>query len=625
MFSNFAENNITNMKKRILLILMAVICLNGTIMAQVERTDRFIDMNGTKYYLHTIKAGQTLEAIAESYETTVQAIKMNNQDKLGNFQEGMLIKIPVLSSYKTPANTQEFVYHRVEKKQTLYAICKKYDVSEEDVYKYNPEARYGIKSGETLKLPVGHVENPDRQNSEFIFHTIKQNESLNSICTLYKVDINELLRYNPKAKTEFRPGIILTIPKTQEYINRPNVDQDTEPETIEYADLIRIEANKMDDYCPCETYTYNRSKTIRISLMLPLFLNGNVNKIDAYRQDPNKNSLYNKNSDKIFEFYEGVLLAAREYQLRGFNVQLDVYDTENSLSRTNEICADPALRSTDLIIGPLYTENVVRMAKFAKENKIAMVSPFAIKNELLKENPYLIQFTPCTNTSIEETLEYFAGLNNNVVLVYDNEGNSTPAEMSIIKSYKEVIKNVPNVRMKEVNFDNGGTTALKSALNLAETNVVLMTSTKEVFISKVINYLNGLQKNEKYKIVLFGSQSWEKIGNIDVEFLQSMSFSYRSSSFINYQNNNVKNFVSEFRDRYNSEPGIYGFSGYDIANYFLHQLSNKGKYFHFCPDEQKQGLVYKFNLEKVAPLGGYENRSNFVLQYAEDFSLKEAE
>ena len=614
------------MKKRILLILMAVVCLGGILHAQVERTDRFIDMNGTKYYLHTIKPGQTLEAIAQTYETTVQSIKMNNQDKMGNFKEGIIIKIPLLSSYKTPANTQEFVYHKVEKKQTLYAICKKYDVSEEEIFKYNPEARFGIKSGETLKIPVGHVENPDRQNTEFIFHTIKQNESLNSICSLYKVDIIELLKYNPKARTEFRPGLILTIPKTQEYINRPSTGDESEPEMIDHADLVRIEASENDDYCPCEKYQYTSSKTIRLALMLPLYIQQNAEKIEQYRQDPNKNALYNKTSDKIFEFYEGVLLAAREYQLRGYNVQLDVYDTENSTIKTNEICSDPNLQNSDLIIGPLYTENVIRAAKYAQKYKIAMVSPFAIKNELLKDNPYLFQLTPSTGTSIEETLEYFSSLEkSNVVMVYNNESNSTPAEMSLIKSYRDVIKKVPRLSLKEVNFDNGGITVLKSAMNAIETNIILMTSTKEVFISKVINYLNGLQKNEKYKIVLFGSQSWEKIGNIDVEFLQSMNFSYRSSSFINYENSNVKNFVSEFRDRFNSEPGIYGFSGYDITNYFLGQISNKGKYFHFCPEEPKQGLVYKFNFEKVAPLGGYENRSNFVLQYGKDYILKEAE
>jgi len=615
------------MKKRILLILMAIVCLAGTLSAQVEKSERFISMNGTRYYLHKITEGQSLDDIAKAYQTTVQDIKMNNQDKMGKFQPGILIKIPVLSDNSTPPSMQEFAYHTVEKKQTLYSICQKYGVAEEDVYKYNPSARFGIKSGETLKIPVGHVDNPDRQNAEFIYHSVKQNESLNSICVLYKVHINDLIKYNPKARTEFKPGMILTLPKTPEYLNRNNSEGDDEPEMINQEDLVRLQAAKNDDYCPCEKYTYSRSKTIRLAVMLPLFINENAAKIDAYRQDPNKNSLYSKNSDKIYEFYEGVLMAARDYQLRGFNIQLDILDTENSTSKTNEICANPSLKNVDLIIGPLYTENVIKAAKFANDNQIAMVSPFAIKNDLLKENPYLFQFTPSNSTSIEETLNYFASLEgSNVVLVYDNESNNNPNELSLIKSYRDIIKKVDNLALKEINYDNGGATILKSALNTAQNNIVIMTSTKEVFISKVFNYLNGLVKNDHYKILLFGSQSWEKIGNIDIEFLQGMNFSYRSSSFVNYQNDNVRNFVSEFRSRFNSEPGIYGFTGYDITNYFLGQLSKKGKYFHFCPDsEPAQGLVYKFDFQKVAPLGGYENHSNYVLQYSEDYTLQTAE
>ncbi len=625
MFSNFAENNKIQMKKRILLILTAL-CLAGTLSAQVVKSDRFISMNGTRYYLHKITEGQSLEDIAKAYQTTVQDIKMNNQDKTGKFQPGILIKIPVLSNNSTPPSTQEFAYHTVEKKQTLYSICQKYGVNEEDVYKYNPEARFGIKSGETLKIPVGHVDNPDRQNAEFIYHSVKQNESINSICVLYKVDINDLLKYNPKAKTDFKAGMILTLPKTPEYMNRNNSDGEDEPEMIDQQDLVRLEAGKNSDYCPCENFTYNRSKTIRIAVMLPLFISENAAKIDAYRQDPNKNSLYSKNSEKIYEFYEGVLMATRDYQLRGFNIQLDILDTENSTSKTNEICSNPELKKADLIIGPLYTDNVIKAAKFAKDNQIAMVSPFAIKNDLLKDNPYLFQMTPSNATSIEETLNYFAGLEgSNVVLVYDNEGNNNPNEISLIKNYRDIIKKVDNLTLKEINYDNGGASILKSALNSAQNNIVIMTSTKEVFISKVFNYLNGLVKNDHYKILLFGSQSWEKIGNIDIEFLQGMNFSYRSSSFVNYNNGNVKTFISEFRSRFNSEPGIYAFSGFDITNYFLGQISKKGKYFHFCPDDPSQGLVYKFEFRKVAPLGGYENHSNYVLQYSEDYTLQEAE
>lgn len=614
-------------------MIMALACGIGSLCAQtVVKNETFISVNGKKMYLHKIRKGETIEAIANAYNTTVQIISMNNQDLQGKFPEGVMIRIPDTADNATGGSAQEFAYHHVEKKQSLYGIARSYGVSEDDIIRYNPSAARGINAGEVLKIPVGNVKDPDRHDLNFIFHTVKQNESVNSICSLYKVDLNDFYKYNQKARTSFNVGDVVVLPKSESfYEGRSDGDADGDRESIDNADMVRLEAAKSPDYTSCETYHYTKAKTIRVALMLPLNLSRNESLINAYIADPNKNNLAAKNTEQIFEFYEGALMSIREFQLRGYNVQLDVYDTERSGNATKmeAICSDPELKKADLIVGPLYTENVARVAKFASENHIAMVSPFAIKPELLKDNPYLFQFTPSTNTSIEETAEYFAQMSDcNLVLLHSSESKLEPAEMTLLRNYRNIINSINNLALKEIDFDNGGTNVLKSALNIAETNVIVVTSGSkdEVFISKIINYLTNLQKNEKYKIVLLGSQNWERINNIDVEFLQGMNFSFRSANFINYEDAKVRGFVSDFRDRFNGEPAIYGFAGYDIFNYFVGQIANKGKYFHFCPDSNaSKGLAYKFDFQKVSPLGGYENHTNFVLQYSERFTLEEVE
>jgi len=612
--------------------MMALACCVSNLNAQnVIKNETFVAIGGVKMYLHKIRPGETIEAIAKAYNTTVQIISMNNQHLNGKFPEGVMLRIPVDADNKTGGSTQEFAYHKVEKSQSLYGIAHKYGVSEDDIIRYNPQAANGIKTGETLKIPVGNVQNPDRQNLNFVYHTVKSNESVNSICSLYHVDVNDFYKYNPKSKTSFKEGDVVVLPKTESFYEGQTEDgSEVAKGNIDQTDMIRIEAAKNPDYTSCETYHYSKSKTIRVALMLPLNLAANESKMSAYVNDPNKNNLAAKNTENIFEFYEGTLMAIREYQLSGYNVQLDVYDTERSgnEAKINEICNDPELKKADLIIGPLYTENVTRVAKFAKDNQIAMVSPFAIKNELLKDNPYLFQFTPSAPTSIEETAQFFANMTDcNLILLHSAEGKLKPAEITMLRNYRNIINSINNLPLKEIDFDNGGNNILKSALNQTETNVIVVTSSDdEVFISKIINYLTNLQKNEHYKIVLLGAQSWEKVNNIDVEFLQSMNFSYRSANFINYTNDKVHNFVSDFRDKFNGEPAIYGFAGYDIANYFIGELAHKGKYFHFCPPTNaSKGLAYKFDFQKVSPLGGYENHTNYVLQYSERFTLEEVE
>ena len=619
------------MKKSIIAIIIALTCGIGTLYAQnVVKNETFITVNGTKMYLHKIRPGETIEAIAKAYNTTVQIISMHNQERQGKFPEGVMIKIPATADIATGGSAQEFAYHQVEKKQSLYGIARRYGVTEDDIIRYNPQARNGIKAGEVLKIPVGNVQNPDRHDLNFVFHTVKQNESINSICSLYHVDLNDFYKYNPKSKTSFKEGDVVVLPKSESFFEPIPEDGTEAADNLDNTDMVRIEAAKSPDYTSCETYHYSKSKTIRVALMLPLNLVKNESMISAYINDPNKNNLAAKNTEQIFEFYEGALMSIREFQLRGYNVQLDVYDTERSgnVAKMETICSDPELKKADLIIGPLYTENVTRVAKFANDNHIAMVSPFAIKNELLKDNPYLFQFTPSTPTSIEETAEFFAGMTDcNLILLHGSESKLKPAEMTLLRNYRNIIKSINNLALKEIDFDDGGNNVLKSSLNINETNVIVVTSSDdEVFISKIINYLTNLQKTENYKIVLLGSQSWEKVNNIDVEFLQGMNFSYRSANFINYDNPKVRNFVSDFRDRFNGEPAIYGFAGYDICNYFVDQIAKKGKYFHFCPDgSTTNGLAYKFDFQKVSPLGGYENHTNFVLQYSERFTLEEVE
>lgn len=50
---------------------------------------------------------------------------------------------------------EEFVInHTVELGETVLLICKKYVVLPADFYKYNKEAIHGIKTGESLRIPL---------------------------------------------------------------------------------------------------------------------------------------------------------------------------------------------------------------------------------------------------------------------------------------------------------------------------------------------------------------------------------------------------------------------------------------------------------------------------------------
>ena len=59
------------MKKRIIAIMVALACGVGSLCAQtVIKSETFVPINGVKMYIHKMRPGETIEAIAKAYNTT---------------------------------------------------------------------------------------------------------------------------------------------------------------------------------------------------------------------------------------------------------------------------------------------------------------------------------------------------------------------------------------------------------------------------------------------------------------------------------------------------------------------------------------------------------------------------
>jgi hypothetical protein len=65
--------------------------------------------------------------------------------------------------------TGKFILHKVEKKQTLYAITKKYNVGIDAIQKANPEIEQGLKEGMVLKIPQTKFGEGIKKNSVEFF------------------------------------------------------------------------------------------------------------------------------------------------------------------------------------------------------------------------------------------------------------------------------------------------------------------------------------------------------------------------------------------------------------------------------------------------------------------------
>ena len=158
----------------------------------VEQSD-IVGMN-PEIQGNTIKIGQTLK------------IPISNMTK-GEEQERVINQIndtqsPPTSNTSNRNVKKKYVTYEVKnKKETLYSISKQFGVSINEIIEANPYAQDGIKKGDILQIPIDEKNIPKTSGNE-LYHLVQPKETIYGICKQYNISKEVLFRRNPRLQTE---------------------------------------------------------------------------------------------------------------------------------------------------------------------------------------------------------------------------------------------------------------------------------------------------------------------------------------------------------------------------------------------------------------------------------------
>lgn len=79
----------------------------------------------------------------------------------------------------------------------------------------------------------------------------------------------------------------------------------------------------------------------------------------------------------FIDFYRGALLALEDLKKNGRSLDVSLFDTARSTERVSEIVRSPEFYGTDLIIGPVYEDEIEPALLYADEYGVPVVSPLA--------------------------------------------------------------------------------------------------------------------------------------------------------------------------------------------------------------------------------------------------------
>jgi LysM repeat protein/ABC-type branched-subunit amino acid transport system substrate-binding protein len=527
----------------------------------VHKTRSSATIGGIRYYLHTVEKGQTLFAIARVYGREVNDIVIENPEAIDGIRPGQILRIPVEKKKAEIAatDTTNFVIHKVEKGQTIYSITKQYGVSDEKLKLMNPELKDGLKVGMSLKIPsMKRVDKVSPQTPVVSPGTVAVNSQV-----LEAADRAGATTYLGEKKSEYNVAFFLPF----------------------HAD----ESSQLD---------------------LEKLIKGDVE--------------FSQKTTVALQFYEGALLALDSLRKTKLNVKAFVYDVDDKDSAgISNILKKPELKEMDLIIGPLYGSSFMPVAKFAKEQQIAIVSPFTQVNKILFENPYVCKLSPSITLQVEQMANFVADSmsTHNIILV--NTQNVKDA--AFFNAFKTAA-NAALIAKGRAPADSvriaTGLASTQSFLNSGKTNVVVLLSNNQSYVSDFISKLN--MSSEKNKIVLFGLQSWMNYDNLDFEYLNRLSLHVPSNYHLDYGAVPTQKFISNYRERFRTEPELYAFQGFDATLFFLSEMQKNGSGFLGTLMTSKfAGLQSQYLFSQFPAGSGFENKFVYILKY-QDYKITRA-
>ncbi|MBK5192361.1 MAG: LysM peptidoglycan-binding domain-containing protein [Flavobacteriaceae bacterium] len=624
---------------------------------------------------HTVAPEENVYRIAQKYDVSVESIYKYNPDAKNGVQVGTKLVIPVQgeTSETSGEAAVSFKSHRVEKKETLYSLSKQYDVSIDDIKKYNKQLySKELQNGETIQIPIivkgetqsaRPVQKPLPPKSTQIGktreHIILPKETKFGIARKYGMTVGELEVLNPTVGV-LQPGIMLKVgtavlddyviitdeafqfyevqPQETMYsltrrfqveadslmaLNPALKDglkwgmilkvptKDANGRTLDVGAEIMGEAEASDAKQLNLETNLNNFNTKNLVLMLPY----NLSKI---KNDSISNSREMLQNDRVMrislDFYSGVLMAIERAQELGISTNLKVYDTQQQPSKVASIVQSNNFNNVDAVIGPLLQATSEEAAARLTNLNVPVISP--ISNRELRAIPNLYQARPSDDMLREAMIKYLQknSQGKNVIIVADGASGG-------IKS--KLMNALPNARTVNPSGNNISESTLSPSLVKGRENWVILESESVALLSSATSALNRLARDNDIVLFTTNKNSSFESDVLSNNHLGRLKFHF-PSEYKEFDEMVSDSFIDSYKTKYGYVPNKYTVRGYDLTLDVLLRLAAMGSLEKSVEANIITEYVENKFLYKHKANGGYYNDAVYIMHLNEDLSLSVA-
>jgi hypothetical protein len=318
----------------------------------------------------------------------------------------------------------------------------------------------------------------------------------------------------------------------------------------------------------------------------------------------------------VTDLYFGATMAIDSLRAQGVAIDVAVFDTGRKNTKIDTILLENNLDNKDVIIGPLYSEEVLFLAdKVDVPLVFPVFSPKQsefISNSIVKTAPNKQLFKDELFSYMEENF-----LDGNIIVVGDGKLASKSDAIKI----REILKSNDSISSVHIIMPEDGyikkekfTEVLKPNMK----NTVVIVTSDNIIVASAINSLISLP--EETTATVFAFEKSSAFNQIDNMKHAQLGFTYVSDAYVKENAIEAKAFNRKYKAKNGALPSSYAIKGFDVTYDVLMRLASGND----LEDTFKEGVSYRIeskfdytNEEDKVP----ENKGLFILKYNTDLTL----
>lgn len=555
-------------------------------------------------------------------------------------------------------NGKRYYYYEVQPKETVYSLCRRFEISRDEMIALNPSVADGLKAGQTLLFPVDGVSSAaQRHQSNYM---VQKDETGYGISRKFNMTLEEFYSLNPSAKDGLKAGqyvVVYTSDAPAQAENNSKSRHDSNPsagntyeiapgETLFHIAQVNgltlkelLDANPSlnpDSYAAGEIIVIPGKTSVSGSHPTadnttiphdddPGFFNPELTESAdtltvAIAMPFNAGAAADTRSQQATEFLRGFVLAMDSLSKRIPPVRLILIDTKTTETDAKRALSNKSLKDAKLIIAANNPAILPLFSIFAEKRNCFAINLFDVKDESYLTNRYMMNANVPHDEMYRKAIDHYLSRYRDVTPVFIKRKGGKEDKAEFVTLFKQALDKSEK-KYHVIEYVDKLSDITLAKLPEGSVYAFIPNSSNAAEFQTFIDAINSFRESRPDQISpsLWGYPEWIILRGENLKKMHNantMIFSRFYAVENDYETDRLqKKFEKYYGTRISDKAPKSGVLGFDTGMYVLKALAaNNGDFSKFTPSYE--GIQNAFNFKKAASEGGLINNEMFIINFA---------